>query len=95
VWRQWFASLGLEVEGDLSGPRLELFSMLIEAAVQGMGVALVPPFLVEQEVRRGLLVQASRHLLQSDRSYHLIYPEGKAGQRALEAFRSWIVGQAQ
>lgn len=94
-WRQWFASMGIEVEGDLAGPRMELFSMLIEAAIHGMGVALVPPFLVEDELRRGLLVNAARHTLQSDLSYHLIYPEGKAENAALAAFRDWITEQAQ
>lgn len=94
VWRQWFASLGLEVEGDLAGPRMELFSMLGEAAIHGMGVALIPPFLVEDELRRGLLVKASAHTLPSDRSYRLIYPEGKAETPALAAFRAWIVEQA-
>jgi LysR family glycine cleavage system transcriptional activator len=94
VWRQWFASMGIDIEGDLAGPRMELFSMLIEAAIHGMGVALVPPFLVDDELRRGLLVKASSHTLQSDRSYHLIYPEGKAENPALAAFRAWIVEQA-
>ena len=94
VWRQWFASLGLEVEGDLAGPRMELFSMLGGAAIHGMGVALIPPFLVEDELRRGLLVKASAHTLPSDRSYRLIYPEGKAETPALAAFRAWIVEQA-
>jgi len=95
AWRQWFASMGLEVEGDLSGPRLELFSMLIEAAIQGMGIALIPPFLVEDELKRGLLIKASHHIFPSDRSYHLIYPEGQAENAALMAFRAWIVEQAQ
>jgi len=91
VWRQWFASMGMEVEGDLSGPRLELFSMLTEAAIQGMGIALIPPFLVEDELKRGRLIKASSHSFPSDRSYHLIYPEGKAENAALDAFRAWIV----
>lgn len=95
VWRQWFASMGLEVEGDLAGPRLELFSMLAEAAVHGMGIALIPPFLVEDELRRGLLVKASPHRFASDRSYHLIYPEEQAENAALAAFRAWVVEQAR
>jgi DNA-binding transcriptional LysR family regulator len=93
VWRLWFASMGLQVEGDLAGPRMELFSMLTEAAIQGMGIALVPPFLVEAELRQGLLVKASRHVMASDRSYHLIYPEGKAENATLAAFREWVAEQ--
>lgn len=93
IWRQWFGSMELEVEGDLSGPRFELFSMLIEAATQGMGVALVPLLLVHEELQRGLLVQASSHTFLSDHSYYLIYPENRSGHVALDAFRHWIVGQ--
>lgn len=95
MWRQWFESLGIEVDGDLAGPRMELFSMLAEAAIHGMGVALIPPFLVEDELRRGLLVKASAHRLASDRGYHLIYPEHKAESPALAAFRAWIVEQVR
>lgn len=95
VWRQWFESCGLQVESDLSGLRLELFSMLTEAAIQGLGVALIPPFLIEDELERGLLVPVSSHSCPSDRGYHLIYPEGKAENPALVAFRDWLQEQAR
>ncbi|MFX5602893.1 LysR substrate-binding domain-containing protein, partial [Acinetobacter baumannii] len=44
VWRQWFASFGMQVQNDLVGTQLELFSMLTQAAIVGMGVALIPRF---------------------------------------------------
>ena len=94
AWREWFASRGMEVEGDMAGPRLELFSMLAEAARQGMGIALMPRFLVEDELDRGVLIQASAHELPSSRSYYLIFPEEKAEHAALGQFRDWIVAQA-
>ena len=75
------------------GPRLELFSMLTEAAIHGIGVALVPPFLVEDELERGLLVTVSRQAVRSDRGYHLISPEHKAGGGALLAFDAWLQRQ--
>jgi DNA-binding transcriptional LysR family regulator len=95
AWRQWFASRGMEVEGDMAGPRLELFSMLAEAAIQGMGIALIPRFLVEEELRRGQLVVAADHNFRSDRSYYLIYPERKSENAALSAFRDWLEAQAR
>lgn len=94
AWRQWFAASGLRVDADMAGPRLELFSMLTEAAIHGMGVALVPPFLVEDELARGLLVTVSKQAVTSDRSYYLIYPERKAGSAALQAFSGWLQQQA-
>lgn len=84
----------MQVAGDMSGPRFELFSMLAEAAIHGMGVALIPRFLLEDELRRGVLVQAVSHQYLNERSYYLIYPEGKAGNPALTAFRLWLGRQA-
>jgi len=94
AWRQWFGACGMRVEGDMAGPRLELFSMLTEAAMHGMGVALVPPFLVEDELARGLLVTVSKQAVPSDRSYYLIVPERKAGSAALQAFGAWLQQEA-
>lgn len=94
AWREWFASRGMEVEGDMAGPRLELFSMLAEAAKQGMGVALIPRLLVDDELEHGVLIQVSAHELPSSRSYYLICPEEKAENTALGKFRDWIVAQA-
>ena len=94
AWRQWFASLGIQVENDLAGPRLELFSMLTEAAIQGLGVALIPQFLIEDELARGLLRPLVHHAYLSDRSYYLIVPERKAENPSLQAFGDWLAAQA-
>ena len=93
-WRDWFASRGMQVDGDMAGPRYELYSMAAEAALQGMGVALIPHLLVEDELRRGALMQVARHDYLSDRSYYLIYPEHNADNAALGIFRAWLEEQA-
>jgi len=88
AWRQWFGSLGLQVEGDLRGPRYELFSMLAQAAMHGMGVALIPPFLIQRELAEGRLIVPLQHAYLSDKAYYLIVPERKAESAAgLVAFR--------
>jgi DNA-binding transcriptional LysR family regulator len=89
-WRQWFAGQGLQVEGDMAGSRFELFSMLIEAAIHGLGVALVPPFLIEDELKRGLLVEVGGGFRTSGLSYYLVHPEASAENPALVAFRGWL-----
>lgn len=94
AWRQWLAAQGSRVAGDMSGPRFELFSMLIEAAIQGLGIALVPRFLVEDEVRRGLLVEAGGRFYLSGLSYYLVYPERKAEAPSLSVFTTWLDGAA-
>jgi DNA-binding transcriptional LysR family regulator len=95
AWRRWFESLGLKVPHDMAGARMELFSMLAEAAAQGLGAALVPRLLVESELASGRLTQLIAHKHLSDRSYRLLYPEAKADLPALAAFRAWLLGEAQ
>ena len=94
AWRQFFERLGLQVPQPMAGPRLELFSMLAEAAVHGMGVALSPPWFVQEELARGLLVDVCGHAVASERSYALIWPEDKTGVPALQAFADWLQEQA-
>lgn len=94
AWRQWFGSQGLDVARDMTGPRLELFSMLAQAACHEMGVALIPPFLIQRELAEGSLVIALEAPTPSDRAYHLMVPERKVESAALKAFRDWLLAEA-
>lgn len=96
AWRQWFAAQGLNVARDMTGPRLELFSMLAQAACHEMGVALIPPFLIQRELADGSLVVAiDRPVPDGGRAYYLTVPERKVESAALKAFRDWLLGEAQ
>lgn len=95
AWRQWFGHQGLSVAHDLSGPRYELFSMLAQAASHGMGVALIPPFLIERELADGRLVIANAQSVPSENGYYLIVPERKVESAALRAFRDWLLHAAR
>ncbi|MDA7086651.1 LysR family transcriptional regulator [Pseudomonas sp. SA3-5] len=95
AWRQWFSSLGLTMARDLSGARYELFSMLAQAAMHEMGVALIPPFLIQRELAEGRLVLALEHAYSSDKAYYLMIPERKVESAALQSFRDWLVEQAR
>lgn len=97
AWRQWFAHFGVRLaqEGhDLAGPRMELFSLLAEAAAQGLGVALLPRLLVERELTSGRLVQVTRHEQLGERVYHFICPPHRAGEPVLAAFSQWLAAEA-
>ncbi|MGE6793789.1 transcriptional regulator, LysR family [Pseudomonas guineae] len=95
AWRQWFSAQGVNTSRDMTGPRYELFSMLAQAAMHEMGVALIPPFLIRRELDEGRLVIAfDRPLGDNGRAYYLIVPERKVESAALAAFRDWLVGEA-
>jgi DNA-binding transcriptional LysR family regulator len=95
AWRQWFSALSMNVARDMTGPRYELFSMLAQAAMHDMGVALIPPFLIQRELSENRLVIANPHALSSLKAYHLMIPERKVESASLKAFRDWLVHQAE
>ncbi|MBA1203960.1 LysR family transcriptional regulator [Pseudomonas capeferrum] len=95
AWRQWFDSQGVSVAHDMSGPRYELFSMLAQAALHDMGVALIPPFLIQRELAEGRLVIANHDALASAKAYYLMIPERKVESASLRAFRDWLLTQAK
>jgi len=95
AWRQWFNAQGLNIPRDLTGPRYELFSMLAQAAMHEMGVALIPPFLIQRELAEKRLVIANPSALSSIKAYYLMIPERKVESASLRAFRDWLVTQAQ
>src|SRR6478735_5153750 len=49
-WAEWFAGAGVTVGNALRGPRFEQFAMVAQAAVAGLGVGLIPHFLISDEL---------------------------------------------
>ncbi|WPB58031.1 LysR substrate-binding domain-containing protein [Xylophilus sp. GOD-11R] len=90
AWQRWFAALGVTAPGALEGPRYELFSMTVAAAAHGMGIALVPRMLVQEEIDVGQLVLASSALPPVERAYYLVSPANGGDTPALSAFKEWI-----
>jgi len=94
AWRQWFDAAHLHEVNAMQGPRYELFSMLVEAARAGLGVALVPRFFVSGEIASGELVVPCDRPLRSNKGYYLVFPEQKQGSAILQAFRDWLLAKA-
>ncbi len=94
AWRQWFDAAGVAAPLALSGSRYELFSMTAAAAVQGLGLALVPRLLIEAELLRGELVVACPLPLKGERAYYLVTPERADERPALKTFLAWLLQAA-
>mgnify|MGYP001337992794 FL=1 len=90
AWRRWCATAGLSGVNVLRGPRFEVQSMLISAACAGLGVALLPRFLIADQLRSGKLKVLSDLPVRSEGAYYFAYPVEKAADPVLMAFRSWL-----
>lgn len=95
AWREWFGVAGMSNVNAMGGSRYEIFSMLVEAAKAGLGVALMPRFFVLGEIAQGELVVPSPYVLHNQRGYYFVYPEDKQGLESLQAFRNWLQEQAR
>ncbi|MBS7780885.1 LysR substrate-binding domain-containing protein [Acidovorax sp. CCYZU-2555] len=93
-WAQWFSHYGLDHRQMKIGPSFELTSHLVQAVRAGMGVGLVPRALIDEEERRGQVLEVGAPIV-SERSYYLVYPERNETLPALAAFRSWLLAQPQ
>ncbi|SDG30958.1 DNA-binding transcriptional regulator, LysR family [Pseudomonas benzenivorans] len=94
AWHEWFQEQGLQTEHSYHGPRFETFYMCIRAAQSGCGVALVPRFLVEEELTEGKLVIPWDHPVTSAGSHFLAYAEHAAEVPKIRSFVKWIEQQA-
>jgi LysR family glycine cleavage system transcriptional activator len=95
AWERWAAQTGLELGNARTSARYEHFAMLIQAAVAGAGVALIPDFLILDELAGGLLVPLSPHAIVTDDAYYLVYPAEKLETGAFRKFRSWLLEEAR
>lgn len=92
-WAEWFELVGAPTALALRGPQSEHFAMIAQAAVSHLGAALLPRFLIEQELAAGSLVELSDQMLTSTDAYYLVYPEARAQTPLVKAFRDWVVGE--
>lgn len=94
AWEQWFSGDGLPMPDGEKGPRYELMSMALNAAIAGLGAVLLPEFMAGDAVAHGRLRRLSRRNWISSKAYYLVYPEESSSLEALKIFRSWLLLQA-
>lgn len=90
MWLHWLRLAGLDYKGRIQGTRFAHSDMIINAAVHGVGIAVVPTCYVESELSRNELHMPFGPSILSGDSYYAVYPERKAHQHSVVAFCSWV-----
>lgn len=92
AWADWLGALG--VAGPLPGGMLfDQFAAMAQAAVHGLGAALLPEFHVADELASGRLTELPGGRLTGPGQYFLVWPEARADYPPLAAFRDWIAAE--
>jgi LysR family transcriptional regulator, glycine cleavage system transcriptional activator len=89
AWERWLAAQNVS-PGRLHGMLFDQFATATQAAISGLGVALLPVFLFQDELDSGKLVPALDLPAKSDGAYYLCWPEARSEHAPLAAFRSWL-----
>src|SRR5947199_7693802 len=95
-WRLWLTAAGLPT--DISrqpGITFDLLFMTVQAAIDGIGVAVGRTSYVEADIAKGRLVVPFKIALPADAGFYLVSPEGKADTPKLSAFRQWLIASVQ
>jgi LysR family glycine cleavage system transcriptional activator len=93
-WSMWLAARGLKTIDGMRGPRFNQSSLVIEAAVNGRGVALAKRTLAQADLEAGRLVAPLQIATAVDFAYYLVHPKAKGRLPQVKAFVSWIEAEA-
>lgn len=95
LWLNWLRLAGLSYSGRIQGARFAHHEMIINAAINGIGIAVVPTFYIQRELDSELLHMPFGEPIRSDDSYYAVYPERKSHNANITVFRDWLVRQSR
>lgn len=93
-WGDWFESAGLARASVPRGLVINDYALVMQAVMEGQGIALGWWHLTGRLVRAGLLVQATAHRMHTGTGFHVIWPRAVQLNPQAEAVRDWLAAQA-
>src|SRR5450755_1272786 len=95
-WRLWLTAAGLPTNiSKQPGLTFDLILVTVQAAIDGLGVAMGRTSYVEGDIAKGRLVVPFKIALPADAGFYLVSPATKADPPKLRAFRQWLIASAQ
>jgi LysR family transcriptional regulator, glycine cleavage system transcriptional activator len=90
LWAHWLSQHSATAQA-VHGMLFDQLATVAAAAAAGLGVALLPIFLFEEELKCGRLVRALDLPMRMSAHYYLVWPSDRATYPPLIAFRQWLV----
>lgn len=89
-WPAWFAAAGCHPAPQARGPQFDASVLMVQAAMQGAGVALAPAAMFERELASGRLARPFATEVDGGR-YWLTRSLGREANAGFGALREWLV----
>lgn len=93
-WAMWLLVAGVDGIEFSQGPYLTDSGLLVQAAVEGQGVALARGALAAGDIAAGRLVKPFDLAIPTEYAYYVLCPEATAQNPKIVAFREWLVEEA-
>ena len=93
-WSMWLLAAGVEGVDPRRGPSFNDSSMVLQAAVDGQGVALGRSALALDDLAAGRLVRPFEFSLPAEYAYYILCPERTANRPSIKTFRQWLLAQS-
>jgi len=93
-WAMWLATAGIDDIDASRGIYFNQGEMIIEAALEGQGIALVSSVMAAGEIESGRLVQPFETRLPVRLRFHLVTSAQKARNPKVAEFRQWILQES-
>ena len=93
-WRRWLTAAGLPSLNGARDLRFESLNLAIQAAIEGIGVAIGIEALLQDDLQQGRLVRLFDIVRRSDHPFQIVYPAETERDERLIAFRDWLLEEA-
>ena len=93
-WSRWLEAAGVAGADVTHGPVMNRASMVIDAAINGQGIALARTTLAAWDLLNGRLVRPFPEALRLSKSYWIICPTATAALPKIATFRDWLLAEA-
>jgi LysR family transcriptional regulator, glycine cleavage system transcriptional activator len=93
-WPRWLEAAGVDGAKVMHGPVLNRASMVIDAAINGQGIALARTTLAAFDIINGRLVRPFAEMLRLSKTYWIVCPKATAALPKIQTFREWLLSQA-
>lgn len=92
-WRTWYAAFDKEFTEQHYELATNDRSLILEAAVKGMGIAIGRPPYIHQYLNNNTLTAPYKKRVYTGNKYHLIYPKSIQNDNKIQLFQEWLLAQ--